>query len=76
MDKSKSKFDVMELKRLKKEKKKMKEKELLARLDKTKSIQASLAAKPVPKVEKSYSFEFALNQNQLVEYKIGDLTWL
>ena len=51
MDKSKLKLDVKELKRLKKEKKKMKEKELLARLDKTKSIQASLAAKPVPKVE-------------------------
>ena len=39
----------------------MKEKELLARLDKTKSIQASLAAKPVPKVEKYHSFEPSLN---------------
>ena len=61
MDKSKSKLDVKELKRLKKEKKKMKEKELLARLDKTKSIQASLAAKPVPKVENNYSFELSLH---------------
>jgi len=49
MDKSKSKLDIKELKRLKKEKKKLKEKELLERLDKTKSLQASLAAKPVPK---------------------------
>ena len=61
MDKSKSKLDVKELKRLKKEKKKMKEKELLARLDKTKSIQASLAAKPVPKVENNCSFEPSLH---------------
>ena len=45
MEKHKSKMDVKELKRLKKEKKKLKEKELLERLDKTKSLQASLAAK-------------------------------
>ena len=55
MEKYKSKFDVKELKRLKKEKKKLKEKELLERLDKTKSLQASLAAKPVPKVNHSFS---------------------
>lgn len=55
MDKHKSKLDIKELKRLKKEKKKLKEKELLERLDKTKSLQASLAAKPVPKVNHSFS---------------------
>ena len=49
MDKSKSKLDTKELKRLKKEKKKMKEKELLARLDRNKEAQASLASKPIPK---------------------------
>ena len=54
MEKHKSKLDVKELKRLKKEKKKLKEKELLERLDKTKSLQASLAAKPVPKVNHSF----------------------
>jgi len=51
MEKSKNKvkLDVKELKRLKKEKKKMKEKQLIDRLELSKSLHASLAAKPVPK---------------------------
>ena len=50
MDKIKNKkVDVKELKRLKKEKKKLKEAEIIAKLEKTKSLQANLAAKPVPK---------------------------
>ena len=50
MDKIKNKkVDVKELKRLKKEKKKLKEAEILAKLEKTKTLQATLAAKPVPK---------------------------
>lgn len=59
MDKVKNKkVDVKELKRLKKEKKKMKEEQLLAKLEKTKTLQATLAAKPVPKAEKYCLFTF------------------
>ena len=50
MDKVKNKkVDVKELKRLKKEKKKLKEKQIIEKLEKTKTLQANLAAKPVPK---------------------------
>ena len=47
--KNKSKLDVKELKRLKKEKKKLKEQQLIDRLELSKSLHASLSAKPVPK---------------------------
>ena len=50
MDKVKNKkVDVKELKRLKKEKKKLKEKQIIEKLEKSKTLQANLAAKPVPK---------------------------
>ena len=53
MDKIKNKkVDVKDLKRLKKEKKKLKEAEIIAKLEKTKTLQATLAAKPVPKARK------------------------
>ena len=52
MDKVKNKkLDVKELKRLKKEKKKLKEALIIEKLEKTKTLQANLAAKPVPKAD-------------------------
>ena len=56
MDKIKNKkVDVKDLKRLKKEKKKLKEAEIIAKLEKTKTLQANLAAKPVPKAGQTIS---------------------
>ena len=57
MDKVKNKkVDVKDLKRLKKEKKKLKEAEIIAKLEKTKTLQATLAAKPVPKAGQTLLF--------------------
>ena len=70
MDKIKNKkVDVKELKRLKKEKKKLKEAEIIAKLEKTKTLQANLAAKPVPKAGVLWFMNFSLNLPPL-EYRV------
>ena len=62
MDKIKNKkVDVKDLKRLKKEKKKLKEAEIIAKLEKTKTLQATLAAKPVPKAGQTIVLTFTIS---------------